>query len=179
MGPGPNLKRSDAVGPGPNLRCEEASSPVRRAGALTFRTNNRRVFADASPIQGKGLFARVEIPVDTEIVEYEGPRVPYKTGKQMTEEGNVYVFQVNRREFLDGSVAWNLARHANHSCAPNAQAVSLDGRIWLRGIRTIAKGEEITYDYGYSFRDEPTSCRCGAPHCVGVIVAARHRDRKR
>jgi uncharacterized protein len=96
----------------------------------------------------------------------------------MAEEGNVYVFQANRREFLDGSVSWNLARHANHSCEPNAQSVGADGEIWLRAKHPIAKGEEITYDYGYSFRDDPTPCRCGAPSCAGVIVAARHRGKK-
>ena len=41
----------------------------------------------------------------------------------------------------------------------------------------VAKGEEITYDYGYSFRDEPTACRCGAPSCAGRIVAAHHRGK--
>ena len=141
------------------------------------RTNNRWVHAAPSGIHGRGLFAGSEIPAGTDIVEYSGPRIPTREGKRMAEEGNVYVFQANRREFIDGSVAWNLARSANHSCAPNAESVSIDGAIWLQARRPIAKGEEITYDYGYSFRDDPTSCLCGAPSCVGRIVAARHRAR--
>jgi SET domain-containing protein len=121
------------------------------------------------------LFARVDIPEGMGIVEYEGPRLNVTEGRRLAEEGNVYVFRASRREFIDGSVSWNLARYANHSCAPNAQSVGADGQVWLRAVRQIAKGEEITYDYGYSFRDEPTPCHCGAPGCPGVIVAARHR----
>jgi len=143
----------------------------------SHRTNNRWVHAAPSGIHGRGLFARADIPEGTAIVEYEGPQVSTEEGKRMAEEGNVYIFQANRRGFIDGSVAWNLARHANHSCEPNAQSVSVDGQIWLRARRPIPKGEEITYDYGYSFRDEPSVCRCGVPFCAGVIVASRHRTK--
>jgi len=139
------------------------------------RTNNRWVFAGTSAIHGKGLFARMDIPEAMAIVEYDGPRVSVKEGKRMAEEGNVYVFRLNRREFIDGSVSWNLARHANHSCTPNAKSAGIDGQIWLVASRPIAKGEEITYDYGYSFRDEPIACHCQSPACAGRIVASRHR----
>lgn len=139
------------------------------------RTNNRWVHAAPSGIHGRGLFARVNIPPGTSIVEYAGPRVPYREGKRMAEDGNVYIFQANRREFINGSVAWNLARSANHSCSPSAESRNIDGAIWLRARRAIAKGEEITYDYGFSFRDDPATCRCGAPECAGRIVATRHR----
>jgi uncharacterized protein len=141
------------------------------------RTNNRWAFAAPSSIHGKGLFARIEIPPGTDIVEYDGPRVSYDKGKELAEDGNVYVFRANRRESIDGSVTWNLARHANHSCTPNAESTNVKGGIWLRARRLIAKGEEITYDYGYSFRDDPVPCLCGSSECPGVIVAARHRGK--
>jgi SET domain-containing protein len=143
--------------------------------ARSLRSNNRWVYAAPSGIHGRGLFAREAIAEGTAVVEYEGPRVSTEEGKRMAEEGNVYVFQANRREFIDGSVSWNLARHANHSCEPNTQSVSVGGHIWLRARRAIPRGQEITYDYGYSFRDEPSACQCGAPSCAGVIVASRHR----
>jgi len=37
------------------------------------RTNNRWVFAAPSRIHGSGLYARVDIPEGTAIVEYAGP----------------------------------------------------------------------------------------------------------
>lgn len=136
-----------------------------------IRTNNRWVHAGPSPIEGRGLFARVPIPAGTDIVEYDGPRLPADEGRRRAAEGNAYVFRLNRREYIDGSVAWNLGRFANHSCAPNAASASANGRIWIRARRDIGRGEEITYNYGFSFRDDPTPCRCGAPGCVGRIVA--------
>ncbi len=142
-------------------------------------TNNRWSFAAPSTIHGSGLFARGDIPEGTLIAQYDGPRLSYNEGKQLAEEGNVFVFQANRREFIDGSVSWNLARHANHSCEPNAQSISVDGEIWLRARRPIHKGEEVTYDYGYSFRDDPSACACGAPSCPGRIVASKHREKFR
>ncbi|HMZ26647.1 MAG TPA: SET domain-containing protein-lysine N-methyltransferase [Elusimicrobiota bacterium] len=141
------------------------------------RTNNEWVFAAPSGIHGSGLFARAEIPAGTLLVEYDGPRVSAAEGRRRAAEGNAFVFGLNRREFIDGSVGWNLGRFANHSCEPNAASESRGGRIWLRALRVIFPKEEITYDYGFSFRDDPTPCRCGAPNCRGNIVAARHRDR--
>jgi uncharacterized protein len=148
-------------------------------GAPSKRTNNRWSYAAPSGIHGRGLFARVPIPRGTDVAEYDGPRVSADEGERLAEAGNVYVFRLNRRESIDGSAAWNLARHANHSCAPNAESVNVKGRIWLRALRDVARGEEITYDYGYSFREAPAACRCGAPDCAGVIVAARHRAKLR
>ncbi len=138
-------------------------------------TSNEWCHAAPSKIHGLGLFARLTIPFATAIVEYAGPRIAIRAGKEMAEAGNVFVFRANRREFIDGSVSHNLARYANHSCQPNAASVRVEGQIWLRAKRTIAKGEEITYDYGFTFRDTPTVCSCHSPGCIGVIVAARHR----
>lgn len=139
------------------------------------RTNNEWVFAAPSAIHGRGLWARREIPAGTVVVEYDGPRIDAGEGRRRALEGNAYVFRLNRRECVDGSVAWNLARFANHACEPNCASEIRAGRIWLKTLRPVAKNEEITYDYGYSFRDEPVACRCGSAGCPGRIVAARHR----
>jgi SET domain-containing protein len=141
------------------------------------RDNNQWVFAKGSVIHGSGLFARTNIPPAIRMVEYSGPRLSIEQGRRAAKEGNTFVFRVNRRESIDGSVKWNLGRHANHSCSPNAESVNEDGRIWLRSVRLILKEEEITYDYGYSFRDDPTPCLCGSIRCAGIIVASRHRGR--
>lgn len=140
-------------------------------------TNNRWCHAAPSGIQGSGLFARADIPAGTDIVEYDGPRITPREGERLAAEGNVYVFRLNRRESIDGSVAWSLGRHANHACHPNAKSASQGGRIWLKALRNIPRSEEITYDYGYSFREEPMACLCRQPGCAGVIVAERHRGR--
>ena len=71
-----------------------------------------------------------------------------------------------------------LPRHINHSCAPNCESQMIRGRIWIVALRDIARGEELSYDYGYNlqnFLDHP--CKCGAPECVGYIVAEAERKK--
>lgn len=139
-------------------------------------TSNKYSYMASSPVEGKGLFARTDIPAGTDIVEYDGPRVGREEGEKLAAAGNRYVFTLDRRTCIDGSVFWNLARYANHSCSPNAKSVKIGGRIFLRSLRPIAKGEEITYNYGYDFRnytDNP--CTCGSPGCVGYMVSERSK----
>lgn len=149
---------------------------MKRALSQTKRDNNQWVFAKNLAIHGKGLFARTDIPIQTPLVEYGGPRLSIAEGIQAAVEGNTFIFRVNRRECIDGSVPWNLGRHANHSCNPNAKSENRGGQIWLRALRPILRGEEITYDYGYSFRDDPVPCLCASPQCPGIIIASRHRQ---
>ncbi|MGA2089951.1 MAG: SET domain-containing protein-lysine N-methyltransferase [Endomicrobiales bacterium] len=143
-----------------------------------IRTSNRYCYMAPSTIQGKGLFAREQIPVGSTIVEYDGPRLSRCEGERLASEGNAYVFVIDRRESIDGSVAWNLGRFANHCCEPNAKTVKIDGRIWLRSIKLIERGQEITYDYGYAFKGhENNPCSCRVPTCRGYIVPEKFRNR--
>jgi hypothetical protein len=64
---------------------------------------------------------------------------------------------------IDGSPRWNIARYINHSCRPNAEPVVRKGRIDLMALRSIAPGEEITYNYGRDYFEyfiKKTGCRC-------------------
>jgi hypothetical protein len=88
------------------------------------------------------------------------------------EQNNAYIFTLNDKQDLDGNVPWNPARFINHSCAPNCEAEKDDDRIWVIATRDIRAGEEITFNYGYDlvdYKDSP--CLCGAPNCVGYMVA--------
>ena len=61
----------------------------------------------------------------------------------------------------------------NHSCNPNCDTDIVDGKIWIRSFKDIKKGEELTYDYGFSFHKEDFRehvCKCGSKNCVGFIV---------
>ena len=74
------------------------------------------------------------------------------------EEG-LYLASLNEHEGAD---------YINHSCDPNA---GLSGQISLVARRTIASGEEITYDYamtdGSAYDEFP--CGCGAADCRGRV----------
>ena len=113
---------------------------------------------------GLGLFATVSIGKGAFIAEYSGPRIPTKEALDQERRGaNRYIFTINNRWSIDGSVRGNKARYANHSCRPNARSELERGRIVLRATRHIKPGEEITYDYSTD-GDGSIRCRC-RPGC--------------
>ncbi|RLE47727.1 SET domain-containing protein, partial [Candidatus Woesearchaeota archaeon] len=74
----------------------------------------------------------------------------------------------------------NTARWINHSCNPNCETININGHIWIVALRDIRKGEELSYDYGYSLDDfEEHPCHCGSKNCVGYIVAEKYRKKLR
>lgn len=131
-----------------------------------------RVIFKPSGIHGVGGFARADIPAGTRIPEYQGEKISKRESLARCERHNKYIFALDDEQDLDGNVSWNPARFLNHSCAPNCESVLEKGRIWVMSIRKITAGEELTFNYGYDledYREHP--CCCGAPGCVGYIVA--------
>jgi SET domain-containing protein len=126
----------------------------------------------ASPIHGRGGFAARFMPKGTRVIEYDGERISKAESLRRCQEQNWFIFSLDEEFDLDGNVEWNQARFLNHSCAPNSEAVSENGRVWIVALRDILPGEEITFNYGYDLIDyEEHPCRCGAPQCAGYIVA--------
>ena len=72
------------------------------------------------------------------------------------------MFEISRRWTIDGAGRDNVARYVNHACRPNAELVLIRGKIFLKAIRRIQPGEEITYDYGREYVDLffKAGCRC-------------------
>lgn len=125
-----------------------------------------------SQIHGTGGFARVDIPAETTIVEYLGELISKEESLRRCELENAYIFDLNEVHDLDGNVEWNNARFINHSCDPNCEAQWDEERVWIVALRDIRAGEELTFNYGYDLEDYlDHPCRCGAPNCVGYIVA--------
>jgi SET domain-containing protein len=132
----------------------------------------QRLVFKPSSIHGTGGFARAGILAGTRVIEYTGERITKAESLRRCERNNNYIFALDEEHDLDGRTERNPARLLNHSCAPNCEAVLEDDRIWVVALRDIRAGEEITFNYGYDledYRDHP--CRCGAPGCVGYIVA--------
>jgi hypothetical protein len=74
-----------------------------------------------------------------------------------------------------------MAMFINHSCDANCETSEIRGRIWIKSIRSIAAGEEITYDYClYDGGDDEAICNCGAKKCRGTMYSKEEiRRRKR
>jgi len=134
------------------------------------------VFKD-SCIHGRGGFAKTVIPLGTPLLEYVGEKIDKQESARRCEQNNVFIFSLNDQLDLDGNVPWNPARYVNHSCSPTSEAQLVDDRIWLVALRDLARGDEITFNYGFdlvNYRDYP--CQCGSPNCVGFIVAEEFFD---
>ncbi len=126
----------------------------------------------ASPIHGLGTFAAAPIRAGLLLIEYVGERITKTESVRRCEAGNPFLFELDDVWDIDGGVGWNPARFVNHSCAPNCDAEYIEGQIWIVARRDIAPGEELTFNYGYDWEDyREHPCRCGAPECVGSIVA--------
>ncbi len=135
---------------------------------------------ERSAIHGMGAMARRFIPGGTRVIEYVGRKIDKAESRRLCEAENEFIFTLDQEHDLDGSVAWNPARFINHSCAPNCEAELLDGRIWIIALRDVAPGEEVTFNYGYDLVDyKEHPCRCGAPGCVGFMVAQEFFDHVR
>src|SRR5256884_5112130 len=115
---------------------------------------------------GLGLFATKPIKKGTKIVRYFGPLLDCRKKKDDAIE-NKYLFQLNKRWTIDGSVRENIARYINHACRPNAESDvrPRKRKVYIRSIKKIEPGEEINYDYGTDYFKEylkPIGCKCDA-----------------
>jgi SET domain-containing protein len=140
-----------------------------------------------SPIHGLGAFARRDIPKGTRIIEYVGEKISnaeadrrYDDEKMKTH--HTFLFILNTKQCIDAAYEGNEARFINHSCDPNAEAFIPRGRIWIEAIKTIPKGAEIAYDYGFEDDAKYTlddyrryACHCGAAKCRGTIVDTKKK----
>ena len=138
-----------------------------------------------SDIHNKGIFARRDIPDDTRIIEYVGERITKAESQRRADRliekskktgcAAVYIFELNKRTDIDGAMTWNPARLINHSCDPNCEAYIIRGKVWIYSLRKIARGEELTYNYGFDLEhwtEHP--CLCGSDNCVGFIADKKH-----
>jgi len=115
---------------------------------------------------GLGLFATKPIKKGTKIIRYFGPLLDSKKKKDDAIE-NKYLFELNNRWTIDGSVRANVARYINHACKPNAESdvKPRKRKVIIRAIKNIEPGDEINYDYGTDYFKaylKPIGCKCDA-----------------
>ena len=117
-------------------------------------------------LTGLGLFATQPIRKGTKIIRYFGPLLDSKKKKDDAIE-NKYLFELNNRWTIDGSVRANVARYINHACKPNAESdvKPRKRKVIIRAIKNIEPGDEINYDYGTDYFKaylKPIGCKCVA-----------------
>ena len=138
----------------------------------------------SSSIHAAGCYTTAPIAKNVKVVEYTGPRITKKEADRRFQDSKItYLFGVG-----DGSRVINghgMAMFINHSCDPNCETEELNGHVWVMSLRTIAPGEELTYDYNlYDGDEDDAACYCGAPTCRQTMyspeeIARRDKAAKR
>ena len=135
-----------------------------------------------SKIDKNGLYAIKDIKKGTKIIEYKGKIISIRQSEINPKFDNkraIYLSNINKKYDLDGDFKFNTARLINHSCDPNCEVFGTGMKIWVYAMKDIKKGEELSYDYGFSydkdFKDFP--CKCRSKKCAGYIVRQGSRWR--
>ena len=148
----------------------------------------KKIEARQSAIHGNGVFATEAIAKGERIIRYKGLlRTHEEVDAVYADEadtGHTFLFTLNDKYVIDANVDGNDARWINHSCDPNCEAETEDGRVFIRALRNIAAGEELFYDYGLVI-DEPYTpklkaqypCWCGSKNCRGTLLAPKRGGR--
>ena len=142
-----------------------------------------------SPIHGNGVFATRKLPAGVRVIQYRGKVVTHEEADALYdgsfESGHTFLFTLNPHYIVDANRRGNAARWINHSCDPNCEAVIVEDphgnsardRIFIETLRPVARGEELTYDYGITLEVRHTArlkklwgCLCGSPDCTGTLL---------
>lgn len=150
-----------------------------------------RIVVRRSAIHGRGVFARRLIREDETVCEYKGERITEaQIGRRYPEHKNgvnhTFVFGIELDLNIDGGVNGNIARWINHSCDANCDTYEKDERIYVRAVRDIRPGEELSYDYAIEAGERITKavkarwpCWCGAGNCRGTVLVPTRKPRKK
>ena len=145
----------------------------------------------ASPLHGLGVFAVRRIEAGTRVIEYLGERISHQEADRRyegksTDDNHTFLFIADGTTVIDAGVDGTEARFVNHACDPNCESVIERARVFLDTIRTIAPGEELTYDYQIQREagdppdiDAVFACRCGLPRCRGTMMWPPRRGKRR
>ena len=88
-------------------------------------TTSKYILIRKSKIHNRGVFAKKNIPKGAKVIQYAGEIVTKKEGDRRSEvmiehgkkdknNGFVYIFELNKKYDIDGSVEWNTAKWINH-----------------------------------------------------------------
>src|SRR6201997_608804 len=133
----------------------------------------------SSEIHAAGCYTTTPIRKGARVAEYTGPRLTKaQADKSYDELPITYLFGLG-----DGSVVIDghcMAMFINHSCDPNCETEETRGCVWIRAIRKIEPGEEITYDYClYDGGEDEATCNCGAKNCRGTMYSPKEVRRRK
>ncbi len=151
----------------------------------------RRIQVRRSGVHGRGVFALQDIAEGETVIEYVGEIITWKEALRRhphdpKDPNHTFYFHIDDGRVIDALYGGNSSRWINHSCAPSCEADEQEGRVFIKALRNIHAGEELSYDYGLVI-DAPYTkelkaeypCWCGAPQCRGTLLAGDGQQDKK
>jgi hypothetical protein len=121
------------------------------------------------------------------LIEYVGEVISWKEALRRhphdpTDPNHTFYFHVDEKHVIDAKHGGNSSRWINHSCDPSCEADEDECRVFIKALRNIPAGEELSYDYGLII-DAPYTkklkaeypCWCGARNCRGTLLSPKER----
>jgi SET domain-containing protein len=134
----------------------------------------------SSAIHAAGCYTTTPIAKNRRVAEYTGRLVSKEEADSSYSHSPItYLFGLgDGKMVIDGHC---MSMFINHSCDPNCETSELRGRVWIKSIRPIAAGEEITYDYCLydGDDDDEAVCNCGAGKCRGTMYSKQEVRRRK
>jgi hypothetical protein len=121
-------------------------------------------------IVGHGLYATAAISAGTITYAWDPLELEiWPDDARLTDPTILHT--IERYSYIDGRgvriLSWDNAKYVNHSCNPNSLSTGYGFEI---AIRDIAKGEQITDDYGLFNLPTPMEINCGEKGCRGRVT---------
>lgn len=125
----------------------------------------------SSSIHAAGCYTTEPIRKGARVCEYDGRRLTKALADERYADRPVtYLFTCGPNTVIDG---FGTAMFLNHCCNPNCETEQdEDGRVYIKAIRAIAAGEELTYEYNlHDSDDDDADCYCGTKICRGTMFS--------
>ena len=158
---------------------------LKSAKAAPAGPAGRRIQVRRSGVHGKGVFAVADLRKGEVLIEYVGEVIDWDEALRRhphdpAQPDHTFYFHIEDGRVIDANVGGNAARWINHSCAPNCEADEVDGRVFIKALRSIKAGEELFYNYGLTIDERYTpalkkkfACHCGARACRGTMLSPK------
>ncbi|HEV2198463.1 MAG TPA: SET domain-containing protein-lysine N-methyltransferase [Bryobacteraceae bacterium] len=137
---------------------------------------NSKLGIGTSKIHGNGVFAGARLAMGERVAIFGGDVMAIDEINELPDRLQEYPMQIEERFVLGrrASAEPEPADFFNHSCEPNC---GFKGQIFLVAMRSVRRGEEITFDYGMVVSESVDSdivfempCHCRTKSCRQVIT---------
>ncbi len=147
-----------------------SAEPAPRAKGQRGDPQKFRVDVGPSAIDGQGAFAGEAIPARCKIGEIRGESISVREARRRVKgQARIMMVEVSDKRAIDASQSTDPLRFTNHACRPNAVLRIRQGRVEFYALRDVARGEELTVNYGETHHNGTLRCRCGVAGCIGML----------